>query len=81
MAIFSPAVLCASALLLANQLCVQAANVTFEIRATWATGSPDGNSRQMIMVNDQFPGPQLTVNQGDQVQVWALPINLLIPSN
>jgi FtsP/CotA-like multicopper oxidase with cupredoxin domain len=46
-----------------------AATVPFEINLTWEDGAPDGNVRKMIFMNDQFPGPQLTVDEGDEVEV------------
>ncbi|KAB8252282.1 conidial pigment biosynthesis oxidase Arb2/brown2 [Aspergillus flavus] len=57
------------ALLSANVLTsVLAELVKFEVDLTWAKGSPDGNLRDMIFVNDQFPAPQLTLNQYDDVE-------------
>jgi hypothetical protein len=50
-------------------LFTHAANVRFDLDVTWAAGAPDGNQRQMILMNNQFPGPQLTLNHGDYVQV------------
>ena len=43
--------------------------VPFEITLTWADGAPDGNSRKMIYTNGQFPGPKLTLDYGDDVEV------------
>ena len=43
--------------------------VEFSLNLTWAIGAPDGNSRQMVFMNGQFPGPQLSLNQGDNVEV------------
>ena len=45
------------------------ANVHFEINVTWDQGAPDGQSRKMIFTNGQFPGPQLTLDYGDNVEV------------
>ncbi|KAF5867134.1 hypothetical protein ETB97_004054 [Aspergillus alliaceus] len=42
--------------------------VTFEADLTWAKGAPDGNLRDMIFVNGQFPAPALTLNQYDDVE-------------
>ncbi|KAF7596585.1 hypothetical protein BBP40_000985 [Aspergillus hancockii] len=42
--------------------------VKFEADLTWAKGAPDGNLREMIFVNGQFPGPALTLNQYDDVE-------------
>lgn len=41
----------------------------FELNLTWATGAPDGYERQHILVNDQFPGPPLLIDEGDNVEV------------
>src|ERR1700759_4105842 len=46
-----------------------AANVNFQLDLTWGTGAPDGHPREMILMNGGFPGPQLNLNYGDQVQV------------
>ena len=45
------------------------ANVHFEINLTWKEGAPDGQTRELIYVNGQFPGPQLTLDYGDNVEV------------
>ena len=44
-------------------------NVNFEISLTWGPGAPDGQTRDMIYTNGQFPGPQLTLDYGDDVEV------------
>jgi hypothetical protein len=46
-----------------------AVHINFQLDLTWKEGSPDGNRRQMVLMNNQFPGPQLTLNFGDTVQV------------
>lgn len=43
--------------------------IPFEITLTWDLGAPDGNPRQMIYTNGQFPGPKLTLDYGDDVEV------------
>ena len=45
------------------------AKVHFEIDLTWAPGAPDGQSRNLIYTNGQFPAPQLTLDYGDDVVV------------
>jgi FtsP/CotA-like multicopper oxidase with cupredoxin domain len=50
-------------------LLVQPAIVNFQLDLTWGWGAPDGTSRQMVLMNGAFPGPQLNVEYGDQVQV------------
>src|SRR5271154_1068105 len=42
--------------------------VRFEIDLTWEPVSPDGFTRNGILMNGQFPGPQLNVNQYDDVE-------------
>jgi FtsP/CotA-like multicopper oxidase with cupredoxin domain len=36
---------------------------------TWEKGAPDGFERYMILTNGQFPGPTLTIEEGDTVYV------------
>jgi hypothetical protein len=48
-----------------------AKEVFYMIDLTWEHGSPDGFSREMILVNGTSPGPALIVDQGDQVKVGA----------
>lgn len=48
---------------------VWAKNVHFDVNLTWQKGAPDGNVREMIFINDQFPGPELRLDQGDDVEV------------
>ena len=44
-------------------------HVHFPLHLTWEEGAPDGNSRSMIHVNGQFPGPELRLHYGDSVEV------------
>ena len=44
-------------------------NVYFELDLTWETFAPDGNPREMVLMNGQFPGPQLNLHYGDNVEV------------
>jgi FtsP/CotA-like multicopper oxidase with cupredoxin domain len=46
-----------------------AKSVHFDLNLTWQKGAPDGNAREMIFMNDQFPGPELRIDQGDDVEV------------
>lgn len=46
-----------------------AKQVNFDLNLTWQKGAPDGNLREMIFMNDQFPGPELRLDQGDDVEV------------
>ncbi|KAJ6070802.1 Multicopper oxidase type 2, partial [Penicillium canescens] len=57
--------------------------VHFDLDLTWQNGAPDGNMREMIFMNDQFPGPELRLNQGDgdDVEVVvhnSLPFNITV---
>ena len=45
------------------------AHVFFEINLTWETRAPDGQPRNVILTNGQFPGPQLNLDYGDDVEV------------
>lgn len=56
----------------------QAANVHYSLDLTWQRGSPNGHEREMIFVNDRFPGPPLILDEGDEVTVSL--ILLLFPS-
>ncbi|KAJ5279857.1 hypothetical protein N7478_005229 [Penicillium angulare] len=52
---------------------IQAAQVHFSLELTWQKGSPNGVEREFIFVNDQFPGPPLILDEGDDVSgtPWA----------
>ncbi|KAH7029094.1 multicopper oxidase [Microdochium trichocladiopsis] len=47
----------------------QAITRPFTFIITWQQGAPDGFQRDMFLINGQFPGPLLEVNQGDNVVV------------
>ena len=53
-----------------------AARVVFPITLTWQTNAPDGFDRKMIMINGQFPGPLLNLEQGDDVEVCLLDLTI-----
>ncbi|KAJ9298682.1 hypothetical protein DTO271G3_3649 [Paecilomyces variotii] len=57
-------VLCAAALLPS----VYGRHVPFELNLTWEVGAPDGNPREMVFMNGQFPGPELRIDEGDNVE-------------
>ncbi|TDZ39025.1 Laccase abr2 [Colletotrichum spinosum] len=42
---------------------------TFDLDLTWENRSPDGFERKVILVNKQFTGPRLELNEGDDVTV------------
>ncbi|PGH10994.1 hypothetical protein AJ79_05145 [Helicocarpus griseus UAMH5409] len=53
----------------------------FEIDLTWQNASPDGFERKVILINGQFPGPQLDIIEGDEVEVVvknSLPVETAI---
>lgn len=41
----------------------------FELELTWGNASPDGTERKVIFTNNQFPGPQLNIAEGDEVEI------------
>jgi FtsP/CotA-like multicopper oxidase with cupredoxin domain len=47
----------------------------FNLTVTWEKHSPDGVSRDMILINGQFPGPVMEINEGEEV--WVTVQNLL----
>ena len=47
---------------------VEAATVFFPLTLTWQNTSVAGNVRPVIHSNFQFPGPELRINKGDNVQ-------------
>ncbi|AEO69834.1 4c3f7579-281f-413b-9b04-61e62d660a29 [Thermothielavioides terrestris] len=59
----------ASPLSLATSIGKSPGRKTFDLTLTWETHAPDGRSREMILVNGQFPGPTLEIDQGDEVLV------------
>lgn len=50
-----------------------AADVYYTLDLTWETGSPNGLQRDMIFVNNQFPGPPMILDEGDDVTVRTRP--------
>ncbi|KAJ5361962.1 hypothetical protein N7541_002806 [Penicillium brevicompactum] len=48
--------------------CVSAATVFFPITLTWSNRTVAGVTRPVILMNGQFPGPPLKLNQGDNVR-------------
>ena len=49
----------------------RAAQVHYTLDLTWVPGSPTGVQRELIFVNDRFPGPPLYADEGDDVTVWT----------
>lgn len=48
---------------------VYGAFVSFKLDLTWEVGAPNGEPREMVFMNGQFPGPELRIDQGDDVEV------------
>jgi FtsP/CotA-like multicopper oxidase with cupredoxin domain len=62
----------------ASALVKQPLTKQFELNLTWGTRAPDGVERQQILVNGQFPGPPLIIDEGDEVEVT---VNNFLPFN
>lgn len=43
----------------------------FELTLTLEKHAPDGFEREMILVNGQFPGPLIEIDQGDEVEIMV----------
>lgn len=70
-----------AALLLALAGCVPATVVKEELTLTWEWAAPNGQAREMIMMNGQFPGPTFTWDEDDDVEVVVhnqMPFNTTI---
>lgn len=70
--------------LLAAALCalshsVQSATVRETLYLTWEEGAPNGQSREMIFTNGQFPAPNLIFEEDDDVEVFLFSLLHLIP--
>jgi FtsP/CotA-like multicopper oxidase with cupredoxin domain len=50
----------------------------FELNVTWESWAPDGVQRQQTLINGQFPGPPLIMDEGDDVEVT---VNNFMPYN
>jgi hypothetical protein len=48
---------------------VWSAKVTKTLNFTWEEGAPNGQSREMIFTNGQFPGPSLHFHEDDDIEV------------
>lgn len=46
-----------------------ARHVYFEVTFSWGAGAPDGQVRDLIYINGQFPGPPFVLDYGDDVEV------------
>ncbi|CAK7221782.1 hypothetical protein SBRCBS47491_004645 [Sporothrix bragantina] len=50
----------------------------FDLTLTWEDHAPDGHARKMALINGQFPGPLMEIDEGDIVEVLvhnAMPFN------
>ncbi|XHF99194.1 hypothetical protein AWENTII_002701 [Aspergillus wentii] len=45
--------------------------VKFDLDLTWQTGSTNGNPREMVFMNGEFPGPPLILDQYDDVEFYV----------
>lgn len=43
--------------------------VRYRMKLTWEVGAPNGVPREMIKINGGFPGPNIIVHEGDDVEV------------
>lgn len=53
-----------------------------ELTLTWDLASPNGQYRELIKINGQFPGPTFVWDEDDNIEVLALPFfstPLLLP--
>lgn len=77
-----PALLSASFLLqLLWVRCSVSKVVQHEFSMTWESGAPNGQSRDMILINGQFPGPALMLDEQDEVEVTVhnrMPFNTTV---
>lgn len=48
---------------------ISATVVKEELTLTWETGAPNGQPREMIRMNGQFPGPTFVWDEDDDVEV------------
>lgn len=48
-----------------------------EITLTWDLGAPNGHVREMIKMNDDFPGPHFTWDEDDDIEVNQITTNYL----
>lgn len=60
----------------ANTPLVSSASVYYHLDLSWGKGSPDGAERDMVFINQEFPGPPLIADEGDEVTVcWLQSMN------
>lgn len=51
---------------------VGAARVSQTLRLTWDQGAPNGQPRDLIYTNGQFPGPALIFDEDDDVEITVI---------
>jgi FtsP/CotA-like multicopper oxidase with cupredoxin domain len=50
--------------------------VKHEMTLTWEVGAPNGQAREMVKMNGQFPGPSLIWDEDDDIEVQIhMPFN------
>jgi hypothetical protein len=52
-----------------------------EITLTWDLGAPNGETREMIKMNDGFPGPYFVWDEDDEIEVNRCMLCSFAPSN
>lgn len=48
---------------------------------TWEVGAPNGQERQMIKINGQFPGPPIICDEDDDIEITVhnkMPFNTTV---
>lgn len=61
--------------------CVTSAIVKKDWTITWESGAPNGQERQMIKINGQFPGPEIVCDEDDDIEVTVhnkMPFNTTV---
>ena len=55
-------------------------HVNYTFTLTWEVGAPNGNAREMIKINGNFPGPNIIADEGDIIEV-SIRLNSPIPQH
>jgi len=59
-------------IILAYQSLCSAKTVYFRVDLSWGEASPEGHTRNQILINGTSPGPALLLDQGDIVSLYNL---------
>lgn len=62
--------------LLRDVTLVAGKHVRHEMTLTWELGAPNGQVREMIKMNGQFPGPTFVWDEDDDVEVFISFLNI-----